>query len=491
MKLGELLRGHANVDAAHAGVIVTGLTADSRQVHPGALFVALPKLDRAGFQFDGHDFIDAAVEAGAAAVLAQRPVGATVPVIVVADTRRALPRLAARWYGEPSRGLRITAFTGTNGKTTSTYLLEACWRAAGQRTVVVGTVETRLGEERRPAATTTPDPVTLQALWRECVDRGYEAAMMEVSSHALDQHRVDATRFEVAVFTNLTQDHLDYHTSMADYFAAKARLFEADDYGAQPTAVLNVDDGAGRELLHRGTHEPWSFGFSADAMVRATDAVYTPAGSTFTVHTPKGEWSQKLLLPGAYNVSNALGVIAAALALGLPREAIAAGLEGCRGAPGRLEPVNAGQDFGVLVDYAHTPDALAKAIGALRALTTGRLITVFGCGGDRDRAKRPEMGRIAAAGSDVAVVTSDNPRNEPPQRIIEHILAGIGDELRPRVVVEADRAAAIGLAIGLARSGDLVLIAGKGHEDYQIVGVTKHHFDDREVALAALRETLG
>jgi UDP-N-acetylmuramoyl-L-alanyl-D-glutamate--2,6-diaminopimelate ligase len=481
MTLGQLLAGCAEVAPEVAGVALGGLTADSRRVAPGDLFVALPKWPRAGFKFDGHDFVSAAVAAGAVAVVAQEPVAATVPVVRAPDTRRLLPRLAARWFGAPSEKLRLVGVTGTNGKTTITYLLEAIWRAAGQPCVVVGTIETRLGDERRPAVTTTPDPLTLQALWRECADRGLRFGAMEVSSHALDQHRVDATRYEVAVFTNLTQDHLDYHGDMESYFAAKAKLFEPDDEGRQPKAVVNADDAYGVRLLAGGLPAALSFGFGPTAEVRAEAVVCGATGSSFQCLTPAGAWRQELATVGRYNVANALAAIGAALALGIAPAAIAEGLAGCAGAPGRLERVDAGQPFGVLVDYAHTPDALQKAIAAVRPLAR-RVITVFGCGGDRDRTKRPLMGALAAAGSDLAVVTSDNPRSEAPEAIVADITAGIGGELGAKVAVEVDRRAAIGLAIAAAQPGDIVLIAGKGHEDYQLVAGEKHHFDDREVA---------
>lgn len=487
MTLGDLMAGLAPVDAAWASVSIAGVASDSRRVQPGMVFVALPYMDRAGFRFDGHDFVAAAVAAGASAVVANRPLPEPgVPVVVVPDTRYLLSRLAGRLYGQPSDELTLVACTGTNGKTTSTYLLEAIWAELGLPCAVVGTVETRLGAERRPAATTTPDPVTLWALWRECVDRGIGQAVMEVSSHAIHQHRVGGMKFDAALFCNLTQDHLDYHVDMEEYFEAKASLFAADEDGHQPIAVINGDDAYGQRLLARDLRSPLSFGFGAGHAIRALAPVYSSRGTGFDVVTPAGSWHQTLLTLGDYNVMNALGVIGLALALKLPVEAIRSGLAGTHGAPGRLEQVLAGQPYAILVDYAHSPDGVAKATAAMRGLTEGRLITVFGCGGDRDRGKRPQMGRLAAETSDITVVTSDNPRTEDPQAIVNDILAGIDAE-STELHIEVDRHAAIGLALSLARAGDVVLILGKGHEDYQIVGTEKHHFDDRETA----REWVG
>lgn len=487
MKLRELIAGLVD-PGAHGELELSGLTADSRQIAPGSLFVALPFLDRPGFKHDGHDFIAAAVAAGAAAILASDEARAVAaaggrPVLQHPEPRQVLPRLAARWYGEPSRDLRLVGVTGTNGKTTTCYLLDQIFRAAGWPTVLAGTVETRLASEVRPATTTTPDPVTLQKLWREAVERGVVAGAMEVSSHALDQHRTAGTRYEVAVFTNLTQDHLDYHLDMESYFQAKRQLFTAAD--PRPAAVINADDRYGRRLLDE-LPDAWSFGLDQPADVRAEGVEYDLRGSAFRVVSPSGAWSQRLPVVGRYNIANALGAIGAALRLGLSPEIIAGALNLASGAPGRLERVDEGQDYAILVDYAHTPDALDNALRAARDLTSGRVLTVFGCGGDRDRTKRPQMGRIAAELSDVAVVTSDNPRSESPQAIVDDIVAGI---IAPRaeVLVEVDRRQAIGLALSRATAGDVVLIAGKGHETYQLVKGETLHFDDREEAADWLR----
>ncbi len=404
-------------------------------------------------------------------------------MLVAPEPRRLLPLLAARWYGEPSRSLRLVGVTGTNGKTTTCYLLDQIFRAAGWPTVLAGTVETRVAGEVRPATTTTPDPVTLQKLWREAVERGVVAGAMEVSSHALDQHRTAGTRFEAAVFTNLTQDHLDYHGDLESYYGAKRKLFvEAEP---RPAAVVNADDAYGRRLLAELTGA-WSFGIDVPADVRAEEVRYDLRGSAFRVVAPAASWSQRLPIVGRYNIANALGAIGAALRLGLPAETINAALTMATGAPGRLERVDEGQPYAILVDYAHTPDALDNALRAARELTSGRVLAVFGCGGDRDRTKRPQMGRIAAALADVAVVTSDNPRSEAPQAILDDIVAGIVDP-RAEVLVEVDRRTAIGLALSRATAGDVVLIAGKGHESYQLVKGETLHFDDREEAAEWLR----
>ena len=484
MTWGELCGEWVALTAA-AELELSGLTADSRQVRPGNLFIALPHDSRPGFKFDGHDYLADAVARGALAVLGSDPArlaASRVPWAVHHDPRWLLPRLAARWFGWPSRQLRLVGVTGTNGKTTTCYLTESILQQAGYLTVLAGTVETRLADERRPATTTTPDPVSLQELWHEAVGRGVAAGTMEVSSHALDQHRVDRTRYEVAAILNVTQDHLDYHETMPAYFAAKARLFDSDDDGWRPKAVLNLDDEWCRSLLDQGVHEPLTFGLESAADVRASEISFDLKGSACTVTTPRGTWHQPLRVVGRYNVANALAATAIALQLGLEPEVIRTALSACGGAPGRLEPVDVGQAFAVLVDYSHTDDALSNALRAARQLTHGKLLCVFGCGGDRDRTKRPKMGRVAVELSDRVVVTSDNPRTEDPGTIVEDILVGTREVTGAEVLVEVDRRKAIGRALASARPGDVVLIAGKGHEDYQILGERKVHFDDREVA---------
>ncbi|MCC7491240.1 MAG: UDP-N-acetylmuramoyl-L-alanyl-D-glutamate--2,6-diaminopimelate ligase [Fimbriimonadaceae bacterium] len=482
MKLGALVAGWLDAGAA-AGLEIGQITADSRQVRRGALFCALPRPPLAGFKYDGHDYLLDAVHAGAAAVIvseATRAAQLPVPALVSSDPRWLLPRLAARFHGEPSRKLRLIGVTGTNGKTTVCYLTDEILVAAGWLTVLAGTIETRLAEQVWPATTTTPDPVSLQQFWAAAVEAGVTGGSMEVSSHALNQHRVDHTHYETAVFTNLTQDHLDYHATLEEYFEAKAKLFAADETGWQPRAVLNASDPWCRALLERDVREPLLYGIG-QGEVRAEEVRFDASGSSYTALTPAGRWEQRLRIVGPYNVANALAATAAALTLGLSPAVIGAALERAAGAPGRLQVVDAGQPFLCLVDYAHTPDALENALRAVRQLTTGQVIVACGWGGDRDRSKRPLMGRIAAALADRVVVTSDNPRTEDANRVLDDILAGI--ELQQcRLTVDVDRRRAIGEALAAAEPGDVVLIAGKGHEDYQILGTEKVHFDDREVA---------
>ncbi len=515
MRLSSILEG---IDARAAGPAsdpeVTLVTGDSRQVRPGALFVAVP-----GTREDGARFAAAAAGAGAVAVLAERPVEcAPAGLWLVADAHRALALAAARFFGRPGDALALAGVTGTKGKTTVSYLVEACARAAGVPIGVVGTVSFRYGAVSRPATHTTPSPEALQAFLAEMRDAGVRAACLEVSSHALAQERVAGLSFRTAGFTNLTRDHLDFHSDLEDYFAAKRRLFFPT--GAVPSpplrgaphplapegglaseglAVVNAGDPHGARLaaeLSSAGRRLWRFGVPG-AELRAEDASSSLAGIRGRLVTPAGAGALASPLVGAHNLENLLCAAGLALGLGLPLEAVLRGLAGCRGAPGRLEKLEAG-GISVFVDYAHTDDALARTLEALRALAPRRLIALFGCGGDRDRGKRPLMGRAAALGADLVVVTSDNPRTEDPEAIIREILPGVeGAGLRPipaalalegarGYLVLPDRREAIDLAVRAARPGDAVLLAGKGHEDYQIVGTEKRHLDDREEARRAL-----
>lgn len=452
---------------------VTGIAYRSDRVRAGDAFFCI-----AGFAHDGHDFAMDAVLRGAVAVVGTREVpGLGVPEVMVDDPRVALAHAAAVLFGEPSRRLSVVGITGTNGKTTTTYLLDSVLRAAGMTTGVIGTVGTRVAGEVLPASRTTPESRDLQETLARMVDAGVGAVAMEVSSHAIDLHRIDAVRFAVAAFTNLSQDHLDYHRTLEEYFGVKARLFED-----MPAAgrVVNVDDEYGRRLA-ACADTTWTVGRSPDATVRAEGVRLSADGSIFALVAPAGTAEVRLPLAGDFNVSNALIAAACAFALGIGLEDVVRGLEEAPQVPGRLERVDAGQPFSVLVDYAHTPDGLAKAIAAVRGFTPGRVITVFGCGGDRDPEKRPLMGAIAGRLSDTAVVTSDNPRTEDPVGIILQIedgMAGTGAER----IIEVDRRRAIVLALGMAKAGDSVLIAGKGHEDYQVFADRTVHFDDREIA---------
>ncbi len=454
----------------------------SSEVRAGSLFFCVP-----GARVDGHSFAQAAVAAGAAALVVQHPVaGCDVPQLQVADTRRALALCAANFFGCPSEKLALVGITGTNGKTTTASLVEHMARhVAHVETGLVGTVEVHVAAERRPSLRTTPESRDLQALLSDMVDAGVGVAALEVSSHAIDLGRIAGTRFAVAAFTNLTQDHLDYHKTMESYFAAKARLFTEHDVGAR---VVCIDHAHGRRLAQMCAAQGLdvlTVGADREAFVHLERAVYAPHTTLLTLSFG-GERENEfaLPLPGRFNVENALVCAGVGVALGYEPRAICDALAHAPQVPGRMQSVRGASGkqppFGVLVDYAHTPDAVAKAISAVADVTPGRVICVFGCGGDRDRDKRPKMG-AAALSADIAVVTSDNPRTEDARSIIDQILPGM-EGAGARVHVEPDRRAAIRLALSLAQSGDAVLICGKGHEDYQIVGTEKLPFDDRVVA---------
>jgi UDP-N-acetylmuramoyl-L-alanyl-D-glutamate--2,6-diaminopimelate ligase len=447
------------------GVDVGDLAYDSRRVAPGALFCCAP-----GLVADGHDHAADAAARGAVALLVERPVDVALPQAVVGSVRAEMGPIADRFFGAPSAELAVLAVTGTNGKTTTAYLQHAILDAAGLRAGLLGTVERRIGGAVEPAARTTQEAIDLHRDLRRMADAGERACAMEVSSHALDQDRVGGVRFAAAAFTNLTRDHLDYHRDMEAYFAAKARLFD----GRCPRAV-NADDPYGRRLeaeLRFAIDDP-------AAEVRAEDVRLGPDGSELRLRTPWGDADVRLGLVGRFNVSNALAAAASAGLAGVGIDAIAAGLAALPGVPGRMQVV--GSRPAVIVDYAHTPDALATVLDAVRPLARGRVICVFGCGGDRDRGKRPEMARAACAGADLVLVTSDNPRSEDPAAIIADVMAGAG----PNAEVEADRATAIRRAIGAAAADDVVVIAGKGHEQGQEAGGVVTPFDDAAVAREA------
>ncbi len=466
-------------------VPVRGIAYDSRQVESGDVFVAIE-----GFQTDGHSFVEQAVARGAAALVVQKPVAApaSVPWVQVPDTRRALARLSARFYGYPARRLRLIGVTGTNGKTTTTYLLKAIMQSTGSRVGLIGTIASWIGERKLSGRHTTPESLDLQKLLAEMAAAGVDTVVMEVSSHALALHRVEGLPFATAIFTNITQDHLDFHKDMNDYLGAKKILFQM----AEQFAVLNNDDPAAPELFRAARGRVVTYGIRQDADVKAADIQLTTRGASFRVQTPWGDARVNLKLTGHFNVSNALAALAAGGAHGLPLAAMVPALESVAGVPGRFELVDRGQDFTVVVDYAHTPDGLENILKTARQLPHGRLITVFGCGGDRDRGKRPLMGEIAAILSDLVVVTSDNPRTEDPRRIIAEIEEGVQKVLRPGAyAVLPDRRQAIAYAVRTASRGDLVVIAGKGHEDYQIIGTARFPFDDRIEAARAIEERLA
>ena len=454
-------------------VLVSGVAYRSDVVVPGDAFFAIR-----GFAHDGHRFAEEAASRGASVAIVEHTVDSLrVPQVLVPDSRRALALGSAAFFGHPSQRLDVVGITGTNGKTTTTYLLDSILRAAALTTGLIGTVETRVAGERRETARTTPESADLQRLLAEMVDSGVNNAAMEVSSHAIDLHRVDGIRFAVAAFTNLTQDHLDYHHTLEEYASVKRRLFEDFEVGAR---VVNIDDPLGAAMASDLDVE-WTIGRLESATVRAVDERAHSAGTEFTLRTRDAGVPIRLPLAGAYNVSNALVAAGSALALGIDLGTVKVGLEAAPQVPGRLERIEAGQEYTVIVDYAHTPDSLEKALTAVGAITPGRVIVVFGCGGDRDPEKRPLMGRAAGSLADHVVVTTDNPRSEDPVGIILQVEDGLRDA-GASWQVEIDRRQAIAAALGQAVAGDTVLIAGKGHENYQIFSDRTIHFDDREVA---------
>ena len=487
MRLGDLSAGLPAIagpapHSAEADVEIGALAYDSRTVTPGTLFFCV-----SGFRADGHDFAERAIEAGAAALVVERPLGLGVPELRTDSVRKAMGPLAARFHGNPAGELAVVGITGTNGKTTSAYLIRALLEATGTQCGLLGTVKSVIGGHEREVQRTTPEAVDLQADLRAMLDGGDEACAIEVSSHALELGRTDAIGFAAALFTNLTQDHLDFHPTMEDYFLAKRRLFLPA--GATPPAVsvVNAGDPYGARLAAE-IPEALTFAVESPADYRAEGLRYGFSGCRFTLVTPEGERSVSLPMPGRFNVANALGALAVAHGLGGPLDALLEALECGVRVPGRFEPVDRGQDFAVLVDYAHTPDSLENVLAAARELTQGSVICVFGAGGDRDRGKRPLMGEIAARLSDLVFVTSDNPRSEDPQAIIAEILTGIeGGTGTSAVEALVDRREAIEAAVATARSGDVLVIAGKGHEQGQEFGEgRKLPFDDATVAGEAL-----
>jgi UDP-N-acetylmuramoyl-L-alanyl-D-glutamate--2,6-diaminopimelate ligase len=437
-------------------VEIVDLAYDTRAVGPGALFFCVP-----GSRFDGHELAERAIEAGAAALVVEHTVASTAPQLVVADAREAMATAADEFFGDPTAELQVAGVTGTNGKTTTAFLLYSILEQAGRKPGLIGTIESRVGGERRPAVRTTPEAIDLQRSFREMLDAGDRSCAMEATSHGSAFNRLEGIRFASLAFTNLTQDHLDLHGTMDAYFEAKRRLF----IRGRPPAAINIGDPWGRRLAEE-LPDALTYGFAEDAAIRpdALDGI-------------------DLKLKGRFNVENALAAMASAQLLSIEADAVARGLEALDGVPGRFETVDEGQPFTVVVDYAHTPDSLENVLTTARELDAGRVICVFGCGGDRDREKRPMMGRIASDLADIAIVTSDNPRSEDPRAIIDAIVAGAGGELE----IVPDRRQAIARAIETAAVGDVVLIAGKGHEQGQQFRDRTVPFDDREVAREALR----
>jgi UDP-N-acetylmuramoyl-L-alanyl-D-glutamate--2,6-diaminopimelate ligase len=473
MDLERVIAALAPTDVVRrAPVDIQELAYDARAVSPGALFFCVP-----GSRADGHEFAAEAVANGAVALVVERPLELEVPQLVVHDARRSMGVAADEYFERPTEELELAGVTGTNGKTTTAFLLYSILAAGGRRPGLLGTIESRVGGERRPALRTTPEAIDLQRSFREMLDGGDRSCAMEATSHGSELGRLDRVRFSALVFTNLTQDHLDFHGTIERYFDAKRRLFTEE----RPPAAVNVGDPYGRRLADelQGHDRLVTFGFVDDADLQPDGLDLGPRGARFTA----GGLELETRLRGRFNVENVLGAVAAARLLGIEDEAIARGVRELRGVPGRFEAVDEGQPFAVLVDYAHTPDSLENVLRTARGLAQHRLICVFGCGGDRDRGKRPLMGRIASELADLAIVTSDNPRSEEPDAIIGEIVAGASGE----VEVEPDRREAIARAIGAASEGDVVVIAGKGHEQGQQFADHTVPFDDRDVAREALR----
>jgi UDP-N-acetylmuramoyl-L-alanyl-D-glutamate--2,6-diaminopimelate ligase len=510
MRLDELtgaeIPGLRAVSPSSDAVEIAALAYDSRDVGADTLFFCVP-----GFQSDGHDFAEAAIAAGAVALVVERPLGLGVPELLVQSSRVAMGPLAARFYGEPSGELRVLGVTGTNGKTTTAHLMRALLEAGGEPCGLLGTVESQIAGEHRPATRTTPEAIDLQADFRAMLDGRERWCAMEVSSHALALGRTEGVRFTAAVFTNLTQDHLDFHDTMEDYFQAKRLLFAPRADSAESTKsisfagpkgtlapavkVVNLDDSYGRRLAAE-LDDVVTFAIDTDADYRARDVHIDLDGSRFQLDSPAGTHALSMPAPGRFNVSNGLAALATIHTLGGELDTLLAALERGVRVPGRVESVEAGQGFAVLVDYAHTPDSLQNVLSAAHEVSHGRVICVFGAGGDRDRGKRPLMGEIGAELADVLLVTSDNPRSEDPEAIIAEIMAGADAASRPPgampVVAEVDRRAAIEQAVALAGPGDVLVIAGKGHEQGQeLAGGMKIPFDDVTVAREALGARVG
>lgn len=485
-QIAEVTGGQLTGDS---GTVVSDVSHDSRRAGPGTLFAAVR-----GELFDAHKFVPQVLEQGSIGVLSEQDAPSDLPTwaawVRVENIRRAMALASAEVHGHPSRELQLVGITGTNGKTTTAYLVASIPEAAGEPVAMTGTVEYRLGAERRKAERTTPEATDMQRMLRQAVAAGCKTAVMECSSQAMDFHRCDSLDYAVAVFSNLTRDHLDYHKTMENYWYAKQRLFDGR-LGSKPrTSVINVDDPYGVELAERLEGEGLEvvrYGVRSDAQVMARNSEFSLDGMRFNLITPAGTQEFHSPLVGPPHIYNTLAALATGLSLGYGLEVITRALEKCTGAPGRFERVPHEGDFAVVVDYAHSDDALLNVLRTARDVTKGKIITVFGCGGDRDRSKRAPMGEAAGSLSDVVILTSDNPRLEDPQQILADVEMGIKKTGKPYRKI-ADRREAIHQAISEANSNDLVLIAGKGHEDYQILGREVFHFDDKEVAREALAQ---
>lgn len=486
LRLKELIRNtDAQLICGNDDIEITNLTIDSRKAEEGTLFFCIY-----GLHTDGHKYIPSAFEKGCRAVVCERdvenlPEGITA--VRTENTRALLCQVAKGFYGDPSSKFSLIGVTGTNGKTSTTYFMESVLNTIGRKTGVIGTIEIRMDGKKMPlhlATSTTPDTIELNEIFKTMADEGVQEVVMEVSSHSLELKKVDGLNFEVAIFTNLTQDHLDFHGTMENYAAAKAKLFTMCK-----NAVINIDDEWSKVMLEAAKCPVTTFGIDSDADVRAENIVYHMDRSTFDVSLDGKVYSFELHVPGRFSVYNALGVIAAARMLNIPADKIVEGINAIKGVPGRIQNIPNDKGFNVIVDYAHTPDGVEKILRSVREFTKGRIITVFGCGGDRDRTKRPIMGRLAAELGDISIITSDNPRSEEPMDILKEIEVGV-KPVSDAYELIVDRREAIYRAVALAKPGDSVVIAGKGHEDYEIFKDKTIHFDDAEVAKEAL-EDLG
>ncbi len=476
MKLKELIK-NLHITALHADpeTEIAGISYDSRKTQPGDLFVAI-----CGFTSDGHRFIPAATEKGAAVVLCERSPEQDIPYVMVEDARLGLALCSVVFYGEPAKEMRMIGITGTSGKTTVSTILKHVLEDNGKKVGLVGTNGIWIGQEEHPSSFTTPESLELQQLFRQMADAGCDTVVMEVSSHALELKRVTGIQFDTAVYTNLSQDHLDFHGTMEAYAAAKEKLFHSCRF-----ACINSDDAFGAQMAAAAQEEVLLYGTGENAALRAENIRLLPDRVLFRAVWKENSTEVVFPIPGSFSVSNALAVMAAAGREGISPEYCAAALRTAKGVKGRLESVPTDGDYHIMIDYSHKPDALEKVLKSLRPATRGRLICVFGCGGDRDRLKRPIMARIAAENADYVILTSDNPRTEDPEAILDEIEPGMAGQQTPysRICRRED---AIAAAIGMAQAGDVILLAGKGHEDYQVVGHEKHHMDEREIVAETL-----
>ncbi|TYR82829.1 UDP-N-acetylmuramoyl-L-alanyl-D-glutamate--2,6-diaminopimelate ligase [Priestia megaterium] len=485
MDLKKLLTNlHGFVQMPKETVNISSIEMDSREVKPGALFICVN-----GYTVDGHDFAKMAVEKGAVAILTEKPVDVGVPVIIVKNTKRAMAVLADAFYSQPTQKLHLIGVTGTNGKTTITHLIEHMFKAQKKKTGLIGTIEIRIGDQSYEVKNTTPESLTLQKTFHQMVEENVEVAMMEVSSHALDLGRVHGCDFDVAIFTNLTQDHLDYHQTMEDYRRAKGLLFaqlgNAYNHNHPKFAILNADDSATEEYIKSTAATVITYGIDNDSDIRATNIQMNNGGTTFQLSTPTETVQVQMKLVGKFSVYNVLAATAACLVSNMPLSIIVEEINKIEGVSGRFEVVDAEQDFTVIVDYAHTPDSLENVLKTVKQFAKQNIYVIVGCGGDRDRTKRPIMANIASTYSTEAILTSDNPRSEDPKAILQDMEEGVKQE---NCVTIIDREEAIKYAITKAKKDDVIVIAGKGHETYQIIGDQVLDFDDREVARKMIRE---